>query len=92
MTVLGPIEPNEVGNTTTHDHIIIDFNAILNEQIDKNDLKKMEEKISINNLGWVRFNWASSKDNLIYNDVSNACDELVHYKKSGGKTLSLIHI
>ncbi|MEC7837378.1 MAG: hypothetical protein VX523_01490 [Chloroflexota bacterium] len=87
MTVLGPIEPNEVGNTTTHDHIIIDFNAILTEPIDKNDLKKMEEKISINNLGWVRFNWASSKDNLIYNDVSNACDELVHYKKSGGKTI-----
>jgi len=87
MTVLGPIDPNEVGNTTTHDHIIIDFNAILTEPIDKNDLSKMDEKINIDNLGWVRFNWASSKDNLIYDNETDACNELIHYKKSGGKTI-----
>ena len=29
MTVLGPIEPNQVGNTTTHDHVLINFQAIL---------------------------------------------------------------
>ena len=38
MTVLGAIDPNKVGNTSTHDHIIIDFNAILTEPIDKKDL------------------------------------------------------
>ena len=87
MTVLGPIEPKNVGNTSTHDHIIIDFNAILTEPIDSKDISKMEEKISIDNLGWVRFNWASSKDNLVYKDVKDACNELDHYRNSGGNTI-----
>jgi len=87
MTVLGTIDPSEVGNTSTHDHILIDFNAILTEPIYKEDIYLMDEKISMDNLGWVRFNWASSKDNLIYNDVDDACDELSYYKKSGGKTI-----
>ena len=87
MTVLGPIEPNTVGNTTTHDHIIIDFNAVLTDPIDSKDISKMDEKISIDNLGWVRFNWASSKDNLVYQNVEDACNELNHYKNSGGKTI-----
>ena len=25
MTVLGPIEPNQVGNTTTHDHVPVSY-------------------------------------------------------------------
>tara|TARA_Y100000766_G_C18907774_1_gene606778 strand:- start:2079 stop:3128 length:1050 start_codon:yes stop_codon:yes gene_type:complete len=87
MTVLGPIEPKQVGNTSTHDHIIIDFNAILTEPIDSKDISKMDEKISIDNLGWVRFNWASSKDNLVYQDVKDACNELDHYRNSGGNTI-----
>ena len=87
MTVLGPIEPKQVGNTSTHDHIIIDFNAILTEPIDSKDILKMDEKISIDNLGWVRFNWASSKDNLVYQDVKDACKELDHYRNSGGNTI-----
>ena len=87
MTVLGPIEPKQVGNTSTHDHIIIDFNAILTEPIDSKDILKMDEKISIDNLGWVRFNWASSKDNLVYQDVKDACNELDHYRNSGGNTI-----
>ena len=29
MTVTGLIDPSYVGNTSTHDHVIIDFNAIL---------------------------------------------------------------
>ena len=40
MTVTGLIDPLDVGNTTTHDHVIIDFNAILTEPMNK------EEKIS----------------------------------------------
>ncbi|MBA47072.1 MAG: hypothetical protein CL893_03185 [Dehalococcoidia bacterium] len=87
MTVLGAIEPKQVGNTSTHDHIIIDFNAILTEPIDSKDISKMDEKISIDNLGWVRFNWASSKDNLVYQDVKDACNELDHYRNSGGNTI-----
>ena len=68
MTVTGLIDPSDVGNTSTHDHVIIDFNAILTEPMNKEEIYLMDQKIDINNLGWVRFNWASSKDNLIYTD------------------------
>ncbi len=87
MTVLGSIDPSEVGNTSTHDHIIIEFEAILNEPLNKSEIKMMDEKISLENLGWVRFNWSSSKDNLKYNDVNLAINELNHYKVAGGKTI-----
>ena len=66
MTVTGLIDPSYVGNTSTHDHVIIDFNAILTEPMNKEEIYLMDQKIDINNLGWVRFNWASSKDNLIF--------------------------
>jgi len=87
MTVLGPINPNELGNTSTHDHIIIDFEAILNEPLNKSEIHMMDEMISIENLGWVRFNWSSSKDNLNYTDINLACSELNHFKEAGGKTI-----
>lgn len=87
MTVLGPINPSELGNTSTHDHIIIEFEAILNEPLNKSEIKMMDEKVSLENLGWVRFNWSSSKDNLKYTDINLACSELNHYKDAGGKTI-----
>ena len=87
MTVTGLIDPSDVGNTSTHDHVIIDFNAILTEPMNKEEIYLMDQKIGINNLGWVRFNWASSKDNLIYTDINDACQELNSYKKSGGNTI-----
>ena len=87
MTVLGSIDPSEVGNTSTHDHIIIEFEAILNEPLNKSEIKMMDEKISLENLGWVRFNWSSSKDNLKYNDINLATSELNYYKVAGGKTI-----
>ena len=52
--------------------MIIDFNAILTEPMNKEEIYLMDQKIDINNLGWVRFNWASSKDNLIYTDINDA--------------------
>tara|TARA_B100000482_G_scaffold190716_1_gene174372 strand:- start:255 stop:1310 length:1056 start_codon:yes stop_codon:yes gene_type:complete len=87
MTVLGPIEPNQVGNTTTHDHVLINFQAILTEPLNPKEKKYMDEKINLENIGWVRFNWSSSKDNLTYEDEEIAIEELGHYKKSGGQTI-----
>ena len=87
MTVLGPINPIEVGNTTTHDHVLINFQAILTDPLNPLDKKYMEEKISLENIGWVRFNWSSSRDNLVYEDEEIAYEELGHYKNSGGQTI-----
>ena len=42
MTVLGPIEPNQVGNTTTHDHVLINFQAILTEPLNPKEKKYMD--------------------------------------------------
>ena len=44
-------------------------------------------EINLENIGWVRFNWSSSKDNLTYEDKEIAIEELGHYKKSGGQTI-----
>ena len=48
MTVTGLIDPPYVGNTSTHDHVIIDFNAILTEPMNKEEIYLMDQKIDIN--------------------------------------------
>jgi len=84
MTVLGPIEPNKVGNTTTHDHVLINFQAILTEPLNPKEKKYMDEKINLENIGWVRFNWSSSKDNLTYEDKEIAIESTVDASLMGG--------
>ena len=87
MTVLGPIDPLEIGITSTHDHILINFEAILTEPLNPQEKYMMNKKLSLENMGWVRFNWASSKDNLAYDDENLACNELNYFKNAGGKTI-----
>ena len=87
MTVLGPIDPIEIGITSTHDHILINFEAILTEPLNPQEKYMMNKKLSLENMGWVRFNWASSKDNLAYDDENLACNELNYFKNAGGKTI-----
>jgi len=82
MTVLGTIDPLEIGITSTHDHILINFEAILTEPINPKEKSMMNKKLSLENMGWIRFNWASSKDNLVYDDENLAINELNYFKNA----------
>ena len=87
LTVQGPIEPARVGVTTTHEHLLIDFNVVFTEPAEASQRLLMDEKVSLENLGWVRYNWTSSRDNLRILDEEVSTWEAQQYFSAGGGTI-----
>jgi phosphotriesterase-related protein len=87
LTVLGPIDPSDLGMTITHEHLLIELSAAYVPPVNEEGRRLTDEPLALDNLGWVRVNWASSKDNLVYQDVEAAKREVAHYKNAGGQSL-----
>ena len=83
QTVLGLIEPSELGPTTTHEHLYIDFSFMYRPAQDS-ALDLSDAPITLENLGWVRHNHYSSHANLRLMDVETAVAEASLYKAAGG--------
>ena len=87
QTVLGPVRPEELGPTMTHEHVLIDFTSILQPPEDPSNPGPAFEPVSMENLGWVSYNYFSNRDNLLLEDEETAIRELLLYKRAGGGTL-----
>ncbi len=87
LTVQGPIEPARVGITTTHEHLLINFLSAFEEPVEASARKFMDEKVSLENLWWVRYYWNSSRDNLQMLDLETATEEAREYYTAGGATI-----
>jgi len=83
QTVLGPIQPSELGATTTHEHLYIDFSFMYRPPQDS-ALDLGDAPITMENLGWVRHNHYSNHANLQLMDVDTAVSEAGLYKAVGG--------
>ena len=87
QTVLGPVEPSDLGITLSHEHLVYDFSANFEEPVDP-DLKSLAAApVSMGILGWLRHNWRCNLDNLSFQDVDTASEEVSHFAKAGGKTV-----
>jgi phosphotriesterase-related protein len=80
-TVLGPIEPDQLGPTNMHEHLLIDGRAWLDSP--REDYPS-DQKVTLENLGFVRWNLLSLEDNLIMDDTDLAIKEVMPVKESGG--------
>ena len=89
LTVNGLIEPNDLGKTICHEHLFIDFRVVYQDPPLKEDNKKSLEKVSLENLGWVRNYWNSNKDNLILDNYEDSLFELNDFKKYGNSIVEL---
>ena len=87
QTVLGPINPEQIGATLAHEHLLIDFTPVLIRPTEASDIARMHEKVSLENLGWVRYHWASNIDNLLLLDEDLAIDEARRFANAGGGTV-----
>lgn len=87
QTVLGPVDPQSLGPTITHEHLLIDFTVVFQPPTNPVDAILSEEKLSLGNLGWIRHNWNSSLDNLRLLDEQVACSEATKYYEAGGRTI-----
>jgi phosphotriesterase-related protein len=81
QTVLGLIEPAELGYTQTHEHLLVN---LLPPGI-REGLKG--EPITLENIGHLRRNWLSNVYNLYLDDEKAATGELQKFKNSGGDAI-----
>ena len=84
QTVLGPVPPSELGPTTTHEHLYIDFTFMYRPARDFPRPELADAPLTLQNLGWVRYNYYSNRPNMQLTDVDTATNEVAMYRDAGG--------
>lgn len=87
QTVLGLIDAGELGITLAHDHVLIDgtFMYVEPQEMSQKDLAR--QKITLQNRGWVAYNWTSNWDNVELKDEEVAIVELRRCMAAGGRSI-----
>lgn len=87
MTVNGTIDAKELGITTPHEHIYIDMEVFFAkpEEIGYKNIAYLP--VTIDKLGVLKRNPFALKDNVVMTDEKTQTDELMCFKKAGGRTV-----
>ena len=85
--MLGPIDEDQLGVTHTHEHLLIDFRCVFLEPKEASQRAMAYAPITLENLGWVRYNWTSNLENLLLLDEETAIEEASRYVHAGGRTM-----
>ena len=87
MTVTGPIGPEELGITHRHEHVLCRFEwPGLWPRVSPVP-ERVEEVVDITNLGLLRRDPFTVKDNCRLEDRELAAMELFEFKEAGGTTI-----
>ena len=84
MTVLGPLSPDDLGATFTHEHLVVDLSCWLYIPNTVEEKEHISEPVNPDNLWWVRKYPYSSMDNLLLTDKREAIKEAEEFKRLGG--------
>jgi phosphotriesterase-related protein len=88
MTVLGPINPTDLGITLIHEHLIIDMTCwLVPEPGEPHETNVATSPVSIEILGRLRREPMINKDNLVLSDVRAVAEELREFRNMGGRTV-----
>ena len=87
QTVLGLIEPERLGVTLTHEHLLVDLTVAHRALHSASELGFYHKPVSQETLGRIRYYGAQNEDNAQLFDVSTAIDEVTLYKQHGGVSL-----
>ena len=88
QTVLGPVDPQSLGPTTTHEHLLIDFRIMYSEPAVAPPEDMAHKEITLQNRGWIHYNHYSNYFNLLLDDVDLAIDEARLFKQAGGGAIA----
>ncbi|CAI8030938.1 Phosphotriesterase-related protein [Geodia barretti] len=87
LTVLGPMEPGQLGVTLPHEHLLLDFtDATMDPGYCRADELAML-KLEMQNLGKIRQFPYSVRENLTIDNVDQTTKELKLFKAAGGSTI-----
>lgn len=91
MTVCGPIDPQELGFTSMHEHILVDCSMFRN-RIRKSypmipSPIKPEGELTLKNRSRIRHNITLSLDNLRLDNETVMAEEVTRFKAGGGQSI-----
>ncbi|MGH0158153.1 UNVERIFIED_CONTAM: hypothetical protein FKN15_035237 [Acipenser sinensis] len=87
QTVLGLVDPNQLGRTLTHEHLTLTFEFCFCPPPPGQE-SLADAEIEMQNLFWLKQNPYSSKENLLLNQETVAVkEELLQFKRAGGGTI-----
>jgi phosphotriesterase-related protein len=89
QTVLGLVQPEALGHTQMHEHLLIDLQLYLPRLLESvPDAKRhlVDEEIDLGNVGWI-LRHVANEDNLRLSDTADAIEELRLYREAGGGTV-----
>ena len=87
QTVLGPIEPDELGFTLAHEHLLVDLSPTYTPPTDRDGREFWEQPVSIETIGRIRHHFMPNRDNVILGDIATAIEEINLYRQHGGMSL-----
>jgi phosphotriesterase-related protein len=87
QTVLGVIDPAELGITLAHEHIVSNGAAWYVEPAEATELKMARAPVSLEILWWIRTHWFQNLDDMLMLDEEEAVSELMHFKWAGGRSV-----
>lgn len=87
LTVLGPIEPEQMGVTLTHEHLLIDLDGYY-EQADEASVRFYENvPVTMDLLGKMSKLWFRNHANLRVLDEQLAIKEALRFRHAGGNSM-----
>ena len=85
QTVLGPVAPDALGVTHTHEHILSDLSHIAVEPDDPFEREMFHSPMRMDILGYLSYYFAANLDNLRLDDVDTAISEIESVQASRGR-------
>ncbi|XP_046884260.1 phosphotriesterase-related protein [Hypomesus transpacificus] len=87
QTVLGPVDPDQLGRTMTHEHLTMTFECCYFPP-PPGDEAVAQAPLEMKNMFWLKQNPYSSRENLLLQQETSAvCAELLTYRQAGGGTI-----
>jgi phosphotriesterase-related protein len=87
ITVDGVIQPEKLGITSVHEHLLIDLTWAVREPKDVVQKAFFNKKIEMKNLGVLRRMPLAMRDNCLLDDPELIEEELLEFKRAGGGTI-----
>jgi len=87
QTVLGPIDPAQLGVTLTHEHLLIDLGCYFRAPEEASERWFMDKTLTMDMLGTIGKRWTYNHDIQRLLDTKPAVEELLKYKYAGGNSV-----
>ena len=87
QTVLGPIDPDDLGVTVTHEHVMIDLRPYFETPDEASERGYIDRPLTMDLLGRSRRMWKYNIDNLLLLDERVATREVHEWRLAGGDSI-----